>query len=161
MPEAPLYGTAGSVMTRNVITVTPEMSVRAVAKIMATNHISGVPVVDDNGRLVGLVSEADLLRGRQAAAEREASWLNMIADGEKLSPEFVDYVRTSNDMVRLVMHADVTAVAESTPLGEVAQLIVDKGVKRLPVVKDGRIVGIVSRADLVRALGNRYSKEAI
>ena len=161
MPEAPLYGTAGSVMTRNVITVTPETSIRATAKIMATHHISGVPVVDDDGHLVGLVSEADLLRARKAAADREAWWLNMIADGEKLSPEFVDYVRTGNDMVRVVMHSDVTAVAEDTPLADVAQLIVEKGVKRLPVVTNGRLVGIVSRADLVKALGSRRSTETV
>ena len=155
MTEAPLYGTAGKVMTRNVITVTPETSIRATAKVMSDHKISGVPVVDGDGRLVGLVSEADLLRGRKMAADREASWLNMLADGENLSPEFVEYVRSSNEMVRVVMHTDVTSLKEDTPLDEVAQMMVEKGLKRLPVVTDEKIVGIVSRADLVKALGSR------
>ena len=155
MPEAPLYGTAGKVMTKKVITVTPETSIRATAKVMSENKISGVPVVDDEGRLLGLVSEADLLRGRKLAADREASWLNMLADGENLSPDFVNYVRTSNDMVRVVMHTDVASVTEDTPLDSVAQMMVEKNLKRLPVVTNGKIVGIVSRADLVKALGAR------
>lgn len=155
MPEAPLYGTVGKIMTRNVVTVTPDTSIREAAKVMSDNRISGVPVVDGEGRLVGMVSEADLLRDRSGTSERESWWLDMLADGEKLSPDFINYVRAGNNMVRRVMNADVTSVTETTPLSEVAQLIVDKGIKRLPVVQDGRLVGIVSRADLVRALGSR------
>ncbi len=142
-------------MTRKVISVTPETSVRTTAKLMADNKISGVPVVDDKGNLVGMVTEADLLRGRKEAADREESWLTMLADGEGLAPDFVNYVRTQNNMVRVVMHHDVASIAENTPLSEVAQDMVDKGVKRLPVVADGKLVGIVSRADLIRALGAR------
>jgi CBS domain-containing protein len=161
MPEAPLYGTASSVMSKNVVTVKPYTSIRQAARVMATNHVSGVPVVDDDGRLLGMVSEIDLLRSRTATAERESWWLNMLAEGEKMSPDYIEYVRTGNDMVRLVMQPDVTAVAEDTPLSEVAQLIVDKGIKRLPVVTNGRIVGIVSRADLVRALGARRNRDQV
>ncbi len=155
MPEAQLYGTAGKVMTREVITVTPETSIGATAKVMSTHQISGVPVVGSESRLLGLVSEADLLRGRKLATDREASWLNMLSDGESLSPEFVNYVRTGNDMVRMVMHTDVSSVAEDTPLDEVARLMVEKGLKRLPVITNGKHVGIVGRADLVKALGAR------
>lgn len=155
MPEAPLYGTADKVMTRNVITVTPETSIREAAKVMSENRISGVPVVDGEGRLVGMVSEADLLRSQSGTSERESWWLDMLADGENLSPDFINYVRAGNNMVRRVMKSDVTSVTEATPLADVAQLIVDKGIKRLPVVQDGRLVGIISRADLIRALGAR------
>lgn len=158
MPEAPLYGTAGGVMTKNVVTVKPDMSIRMVARVMSENRVSGLPVVDDNGRLVGMVSEMDLLRSRAATAERESWWLDMLAEGEKMAPDYVEYVRSSNNLVRQVMRQDVITITEDTPLSEVAQLIVDKGVKRLPVIKDGKIVGIVSRADLVRALGARKSK---
>jgi CBS domain-containing protein len=161
MPEIPFYGTAGQVMTRKVVTVTPDTSIRAAAKLMAANHISGVPVVDNAGRLLGVVSEADLLRSRQADSERESWWLNMLAEGEKLAPEFIDFVRTGNNMVRTVMHHDIAAVGEGTSLAEVAQMLVEKAVKRLPVVVDGRIVGIVSRADLVKALGARQAKDTI
>jgi CBS domain-containing protein len=155
MVESPLYGTVQSVMTRNVVTIGPEASIRTAAKIMATNRVSGLPVVDSEGRLVGMVSEMDLLRSREATADKESWWLNMLAEGEKMSPEYVEYVRSSNNQVRLVMHAEVTSISEDMPLSEVARLIVDKGIKRLPVVADGKLVGIVSRADLVRALGSR------
>jgi CBS domain-containing protein len=161
MPEAPLYGTVSNVMSRNVVTVKPYTSIRAAARVMATNHVSGVPVVDDDGRLLGMVSEIDLLRSRTATAERESWWLNMLAEGEKMSPDYIEYVRTGNDMVRLVMQPDVTSVSEDTPLSEVARLIIEKGVKRLPVIADGRIVGIVSRADLVRALGARKNRDQV
>ncbi len=79
----------------------------------------------------------------------------MLAEGEKMSPDYAEYIRSSNNQVRLVMHAEVTSISEDMPLSEVARLIVDKGIKRLPVVADGKLVGIVSRADLVRALGSR------
>jgi CBS domain-containing protein len=159
MPEAPFYGTVASVMTRNVVTVTPDTSIRATARLMADNKISGVPVVDDEGCLLGLITESDLLRSRELEAKRESWWLNMLAEGEKLSPEFVDYVRTANDMVQVVMHKDVTSVEDTTPLEEVAHMMVAKSVKRLPVIKNGKIVGIVSRADLVEALGARHAKD--
>ncbi|MDX2142320.1 MAG: CBS domain-containing protein [Rhodospirillaceae bacterium] len=161
MPEAPLYGTAGSVMNRNVVTITPETSIRAAARVMATNRISGLPVVDDEGRLLGIVSEIDLLRSRTATAERESWWLDMLAEGEKMAPEYIEYVRSGNEMVRTVMRPDVTSITEDTPLSEVAQMIVEKGIKRLPVVTNGRIVGIVSRADLVRALGARKNRDQV
>ena len=114
-----------------------------------------VPVVDSDGKLIGLVTEVDLLRSRQKDADRESWWLDMLAEGEKMAPEYLEYIRDAHNTVRNVMHTDVSSVTEDTPLEEVAQMLVEKGVKRLPVVADGKIVGIVSRADLVKALGAR------
>jgi CBS domain-containing protein len=110
---------AADLATKAVITVHPHSSVRHAAKLMAENHVSGLPVIDDDGALVGLVSEADLLVWRDEPSERQAWWLDMLSEGFELSPDFPQ-----------VAH----------------------GVKRVPVVKDGKLVGIVSRGDLVAAL---------
>ena len=115
MVENPLYGTASGVMTRKVVAVAPETSIREVARIMATNHVSGLPVVDKDGRVVGMVSENDLIRDRVEDRERESWWLNSLAEGEKLAPEFLEHARAGNDMVRRVMRTEIIAVAESTP----------------------------------------------
>lgn len=161
MVEAPFYGTASRVMTRKVVTVSPDTSIRETAALMAANHVSGVPVVEQDGRVVGMVTEKDLLRDRMADQKRESWWLNMLAEGEKLAPEFVEHARAGNNMVRRVMHADIIAVAEDTPLEDIARMMVDKGLKRFPVLKDGKLVGIVSRSDLVRALGHRHDSETV
>ncbi len=161
MVETPLYGTAKAVMTRTVATVTPDTTIREAAKIMSASRVSGLPVVDAAGRVVGIVTEKDLLRSRLEDQKREAWWLNLLAEGEKLAPDFIEYARAGNDMVRRVMHADPLTIAEDTPLAEIAALMVEKGIKRLPVVTDGKLVGIVSRADLVRALGQRRATETV
>ena len=118
-------------------------------------------MVDEHGHVVGMVTEKDLIRNRMEDQKRESWWLNMLAEGEKLAPEFVEHARAGNDMVRRVMHTGIIAVSEDTPLEEVAKLMVEKGLKRLPVIKDDMLIGIVSRADLVRALSYRQAKETV
>ena len=118
-------------------------------------------MVDDKGRVVGMVTEGDLLRSRAEDQKRESWWLNLLAEGEKLAPEFVEYARAGNNMVQRVMHSDVITVSESTPLAEIANLMLEKGVKRFPVISNGKLVGIVSRADLVRALSFRHAKDSV
>ncbi|HSP96587.1 MAG TPA: CBS domain-containing protein [Candidatus Dormibacteraeota bacterium] len=141
---------ARDVMTSTVVSVSPDMPTREVAKLLLDNGISAVPVVDEAGAPIGMVSEGDLI-GR-GASEREARrdwWLEMLAEGTQLSPTFLAAVRTT---VRQVMVAPVVTVGEDALIDEVARLLEAHRIKRVPVVRDGRLVGIVSRADLLRAL---------
>jgi CBS domain-containing protein len=144
--------TARDIMTRDVVTVFPHTSLRYVAKLLAQHHISGVPVVDDDHRLVGIVTENDLLQWSDEPSEKQAWWLNMLAEGFELAPDFLDLVRSEREKVRTVMKADVATVTEDMSVSDVAKLLVSKGIKRVPVVKDAKVVGIVTRADLVKAL---------
>jgi len=144
--------TARDIMTTDVAVVHPETSIQQAARLLAERHISGAPVIDDDGRLIGLLSEADMLRWHDTESARQAWWLGMLADGFELSETFLEAIRSERSRVRQVMARDVTSITESMPAGEIAALISSKGIKRVPVLRDGKIVGIVSRADLVRAL---------
>jgi len=143
--------TAGQLMTREVAAVHPSTSVTEAAKMMAARGISGMPVVDDAGHLLGAVSEADLLRWSQQPSERQQSWLNMLAEGVDLAPEFLAALRAEHRKVEHVMSHNPLSVTEDTPAREIARIITEKGIKRLPVLRNGKVVGVVSRADLVRA----------
>ncbi|MGD9509295.1 MAG: CBS domain-containing protein [Geminicoccaceae bacterium] len=144
---------AAEVMTRQPVTASPDMSVRDVAKLLLQHRISAVPVADSAGKLVGIVSEGDLVRrGEVLRDEKQSWWLEMIAEGERLSPEVLAYLRSGDRQVRSLMTAEVVTVDEGTPLPEVARLLERHGIKRVPVLRDGRLVGIVSRADLITTL---------
>jgi len=159
---------AMDVMTTNVVTVGPETPVQEVAKILSERSISGVPVVDAANRLVGIVSEGDLLHRVETGTERRPDrrtgrrrswWLDTIGADEELAR---DYVKSHGRTARDVMTSEVTFVSDTTELGEIANILESKRIKRVPVVRDGRLVGIVSRANLVRALaaaGPRLSDE--
>ena len=143
---------ARDVMTTTVLSVSPDTPTRQVAKLLLDNGISAVPVVDETGVPIGMVSEGDLI-GR-GVSEREARrdwWLEMLAEGTLLSPTFLDSFRATDLPVRQVMVAPVVTVGEDTPVDEIVRLLEVHRIKRVPVVRDGRLVGIVSRADLVRA----------
>ncbi len=148
--------TARDIMTSDVAVVRPDTSVQEAARLLAERHISGAPVIDADGRLIGLLSEADLIRWHDTDSAEQAWWLDMLADGFDLSPTFLDAIRSERSRVRHVMAREVSSVSETTPIGEIAALITAKGIKRLPVLRDGQVVGIVSRADLVRALAQSY-----
>jgi CBS domain-containing protein len=144
---------ATDVMTPNVITVGPDTSVQALATLLWERGISGAPVVDSSGRMVGIVSEGDLLHraelGTEHRAERRQSWwLEHFAKGLAR-----DYVKSHGRTVKDIMTRDVVTVTEEANLADVATLLETSGIKRVPVMRDGKIVGIVSRANLVRALG--------
>lgn len=141
---------AADVMVREVITVRPEASVRDAALLMLQHGISGLPVVDDNHRLVGLISEGDLIRRAETGTERRRSWwLELLTPQERLADEFsrAHAVRVSDLMTRHVVSAD-----ENASLADIATLMERHGIKRVPIQQDGRLVGIVSRANLVKAL---------
>lgn len=146
--------TAADIMTKDVVTVYPHTSLIYVAKLLADRHISGMPVVDEDGHVVGLVSEADLVKWHDHDTEKRAWWLNMLAEGRSLEPGFLDSVRSEQEKVRTVMHSEVVSVEPTTPVAQVAQLLADKAIKRVPVIHEGKLLGIVSRGDLVRVLAN-------
>jgi CBS domain-containing protein len=143
---------AMDVMTTEVITIDENTSVQALAKLLSDRGISGAPVVDAANRLVGIVSEGDLLHRAETGTERQAErrrswWLDTIAlDLAR------DYIKSHGRTVKDVMTRDVVSVVETTELADVAMLLETKRIKRVPVVRDGKLVGIVSRANLVRAL---------
>ena len=141
---------AMDVMTADVITVKENASVRDVAKLLAERGISAVPVVDDDNRIIGMVSEGDLLHRTETGTGRRRSWwLELIASTNELA---VDYVRSHGGSVKDVMTRDVISVSDTTPVADIAILLEKNRIKRVPVVRDGRLVGIVSRANLVQAL---------
>jgi CBS domain-containing protein len=145
---------AMDVMTTNVITVGPETPVQEVAKILSERSISGVPVVDSENRLVGIVSEGHLLHRVETGTERRTQrrrswWLDTIGSEQELAR---DYVKSHGRTARDIMTREVITVNETTDLAEIATLLETKRIKRVPVLKEGKLVGIVSRANLVRAL---------
>jgi CBS domain-containing protein len=144
---------ARDVMTTDVVSVGPETPTRAVAKLLVGKKISAVPVVDATGAAIGMATEKDLLRREiDRRAPSRVWWLEMLAEGEDLAPTFLDYLKASDRPVREIMSSPVVAVAEDTPVQTVAELLQKHHIKRVPVLRNGRVVGIVSRADLVRAL---------
>src|ERR1700757_4532857 len=141
---------AMDVMTSEVITVDEDASVQSVAKLMAKHGISAVPVVDKHDRVIGMVSEGDLLHRAETGTERRRSWwLEMMSSTNKLAG---DYIKSHSGRIRDVMTRDVVSVTEETPVANIAVLLETNRIKRVPVVRDGKLVGIVSRANLVRAL---------
>jgi CBS domain-containing protein len=144
---------AADVMVTNVITVHPDTSVKEIAETLVANRISAVPVVDDSGGLIGIVSEGDLVHRVEVGTERHPSWwLEFLAGKQALA---YDYIKSHGRRAGDLMTRNVITVSEETPLNEVASLLDEHQIKRVPVVDNGKIVGIVSRANLVRALINR------
>jgi len=149
---------AADIMTVNVVTVDPETSVQEIATLLSERGISGVPVVDKDRRLVGMISEGDLMRRVETGTElRRSWWLEMLSTNTELASE---YVKTRGRRARHVMTRDVVSIAEATPLAEIADLLERHRIKRVPVVSNGVLVGIVSRANLVRALASGGSQPA-
>jgi CBS domain-containing protein len=144
---------AKDVMTPSVVTVDPNTSVQGLATLLSERGISGAPVVDSSGRMIGIVSEGDLLHRAELGTERRDErprswWLEHYASGLAR-----DYVKSHGRTVMDIMTRDVVTVTEETNLAEVATLLETNRIKRVPVMRDDGIVGIVSRANLVRALG--------
>ena len=144
---------ARDVMTRDVVSVTLDTPVRKIASLLVKNRIGAVPVIDSSGAPLGIVSESDLIRPDRAAREAwRRSWLEILAEGEPLAPELLTWLGSQNHSARAVMSAPVFTVNEKTSLREIAEILTRHRIKRVPVVTDGRIVGIISCADLVRTL---------
>jgi len=158
LDEAPF--TAAELMTRDVAVVHPETSLLDAVKLMARRHISGMPVVDAAGAIVGMLSEGDLIRWHEGLTERQGRWLDMLADGFELAPTFIQGIKEQNRKVQSVMSPGATTVTEDTLARDIAHLMYSKNFKRVPVVRDGKLVGIVARSDLVRALALRLGENS-
>ena len=148
---------ARDVMVSPVITIGEDRTVRDVAQILLANHISAVPVVDSGGKVVGIVSEADLMHRTESGTERPTSWwLSMISGDHALAAE---YVQSHARTVRDVMTTEVQTAGPDTPLAEVADMFEEKHIKRVPIVNAaGELVGIISRANIVQAVASARPK---
>ena len=141
---------AKDVMTPSVVTVGPDATVREIAALLLEKRISAVPVIGAENQLVGIVSEGDLMRRPESGTERQRSWwLSLLAGPED---EARAYIKTHGYRAKDVMTAPVITVGGKTPLDEVASVLERHRIKRVPVVKDGGVVGIVSRANLLHGL---------
>ena len=141
---------AADVMVSNVISVGPEASVQEVAEVLLRNRVSAVPVMGPQGELMGIVSEGDLMRRPEAETERRHSWwLGLIASNQGLASE---YIKSHSHKVVDVMTPRVVTATPETTVADVATLLEKHAIKRVPIVKDGKVVGIVSRANLLQAL---------
>jgi CBS domain-containing protein len=141
---------ASDVMTHNAITIDQDASVMNAVQLMLKRRISGLPVVDSTGALVGILTEGDLLRRVELGTQRRRQrWIEFLIGPGRLASE---YVSASGRKVGEVMTTTVHTVTEDTPLSEVVQIMESRRIKRLPVVREGRVVGILSRANLVRTL---------
>lgn len=151
--------TAGDLMSRDVVVVHPETSLREAVSLMADRRVSGVPVVDADGTIVGMLSEGDLVRWHEGYSAKQAKWLDMLADGFILAPDFLEGIRSEQHKVKSIMSKGATTVTEDILAREIASMMYAKKIKRVPVLRDGRLVGIVSRSDLVRALAARLNEQ--
>ena len=144
---------AKSVMTTDIVTVPPETTIAETARRMLIHHVSAVPVVDPDNRPLGLVSEGDVMRyfGAQFQSKR-AQWLRMLAEGETLAPEFLAEIGLNQRHVREIMSTAIVSADEEASLAELADLMLKHGIKRVPILRDGVLVGMVSRAELIRAV---------
>ena len=139
-------------MTRQVVSVLPDESVFDAARLMLEKKISGLPVVDDMGNLIGVVTEGDFLRRAEIGTKRQRPrWVEFFMGPGRLADE---YVRFSGRKIRDVMTHDVRAVAPDTPLSDVVRLMERHNIKRVPVVEGDKMVGIVSRANLLHAMAS-------
>jgi CBS domain-containing protein len=151
--------TAGELMSRDVAVVHPETSLIEAVRIMASRRISGMPVVDDSGHVIAVISEGDLLRWHEGYTDKQARWLDMLAEGYGPASSFLEEIYAEHHKVKAVMSPDVTTVSEEMPAREIAALMYDKDIKRVPVIRDGKLVGIVARSDLVRALAQKLGEK--
>ena len=138
---------ARDLMTRGVVTVPPAMPVASLAGLLAERGISSAPVTDPEGRLLGIVTEADLIHRLAGKAEPAVGWLRRLLGDADSQAE--DYARTHGMEARDIMTVSVITVGPDATAEECARLLERNGIKRLPVVSEGRLLGIVSRADLL------------
>lgn len=147
---------AADVMTLNPICVDPNEQVMHAVRLMLQHRISGLPVVDARGHLVGILTEGDLLRRTETGTQRRRPrWLEFLAGPGKLASE---YAQASGRKIHEVMSPDVFTVTEDTPLDEIVKSMEKRQIKRLPVLRDDRLVGIISRANLLRALASAFTE---
>lgn len=138
------------IMVTNVVSVGPDTPVREIASLMIERRISGLPVVDAQRHVVGIVSEGDLIRRPEIETDRAPSaWLSLFLSADARAR---DFVKTHGLKARDVMAQPAVCVSPDAPLADVVRLLERHRIKRLPVVDHGKLVGLVTRTDLLRAL---------
>ena len=141
---------ASDIMTPDVISADPDATVLQAARYMLQHHISGLPVIDKSGTLVGILSEGDFLRRRETHTDRRPSrWLEFLMGPGKLAAE---YTHTHGSKVSEVMTTKVHAIIEDTPLEKIVEMMERYRIKRVPVLRGNKVVGIVTRANLMHAM---------
>ena len=141
---------ASDVMTPDVISADPDATVLQAARYMLQHHISGLPVIDKTGTLVGILSEGDFLRRRETHTDRRRSrWLEFLMGPGKLASE---YTHTHGSRVSEVMTTKLHTISEDTPLEKIVEMMEKYRVKRVPVLSGKKVVGIVTRANLMHAM---------
>jgi CBS domain-containing protein len=143
--------TAADVMTRDVVSVGPDTPVRAIAELLYTRRISGVPVLED-GQLIGVVSEGDLIGHAAAIGEQRRSWWLGALMNDSVSAR--DYAKTHGRTAPDVMTSAVITIDETATFAEIARILERHRIKRVPVLREGKLVGIVSRGNLLEGLAN-------
>ena len=141
---------ANEIMTPGVISADPEATILQAARYMLQHHISGLPVIDKSGALVGILSEGDFLRRREIQTEQRPSrWLEFLMGPGKMAAE---YTHTHGSKVSEVMTTRVHSVSEDTPIEKIVELMEKRRIKRVPVLRGNKVVGIVTRANLMHAM---------
>ena len=149
---------AADIMTRTILSAGPKTPVAEAIGLMLDNRVSGLPVIDEAGQLVGILTEGDLLRRGETGTERHRPrWLEILLGPGRLAS---DYVRTHGRKVEDIMTRDPVSVAPETPLDEIVELMERHRIKRVPVLEGEKLVGIVSRADFLRALAWRLEEQS-
>jgi len=143
---------AMDVMVRDVVTVKPDDDVALVVRLLAEHDVSALPVVDDDDNVVGVISEADLLHREEIGTEKQRPWwLEAVTPASTLAGEFA---KSHGRRVEEIMSSNVVSASEDGPLGEIATLLERHRIKRLPILRAGKLVGIVSRSNLIQALAS-------
>jgi CBS domain-containing protein len=146
---------AREVMTSPVISATANTPVRDIAQLLLKNHISAIPILDYTGAPIGMVSEGDLIgRDKTERNARREWWLALAAEGESLGSDFLSGLRRPERVASEIMSKPVVTVGDDTDTAEIARLLTTCRIKRVPVLRDGRVVGIVSRENLLRWMAN-------
>lgn len=147
---------AKDVMVRDVVSAHPDTDIADAVKLLVSNDISALPVIEQDGKLVGILSEADLMRRVEIGTlPQRPRWLESLVGASTLAEEFA---RAQGKRVAELMTTNVVSVSEDTSLAEIAGLFERNSIKRVPVVRDGRLVGIVSRSNLIQALAAAISE---
>ncbi len=139
-------------MTKDVITVAPEMSVKDAAKMLFSLNISGLPVVDEHKKVIGMITEKDIIAMAMPSYVSHLGDFAYLLDTEPFAKKIAE---ADKIQVRDVMRKDVICVTEDTPVPEVAKLMITKKVRRLPVLRGGRMVGIIARSDIVKEIAKK------
>ena len=140
------------VMVRDVITVRPDDDVADAVRLLADYDVSALPVVDEDENVIGVISEADLLHREEIGTEKQRPWwLEAVTPASTLAGEFA---KSHGRRVSEIMSTDVISASEATPLGEIAALLERHRIKRVPILRSGKLVGIVSRSNLIQALAS-------